>query len=414
MTRLLSQLLGAKEPEFRLSLNELEKSNANPGEDIRLSAEIIKKTQDKIRELGLDPRDTTGEELYHALALRLTSDDHRLRIRLGITNIALPAEMFSLIKEFIDQTDLPRSCFAIKQSVIKRILTKSPPLKTMKLLGYRSTASMLKREPIAQIYAAAMITETGSWREALLKQYEDLKPTNFETRDMAIFNPSSPKWITFAENFTQFYHLNAVAFRELGAIVMLAGSTETPALTMTTTLQVLESMNDIRCSGAYFKLQQVRPDFGTIVVQILSESPTKLFRHSRSSLPWSIIQHYYGSSPATGYPEVFEPHVQPEDLALISAETVLAQKVPALEFWQNTAGLGYMDDGLPVSFNLADIASSVSGTTPFRQRLCHYMRSHIWRELLSRYLKPVDFERVLLEPKQMGQLQPVLAQIGDD
>src|SRR6185312_15970183 len=84
MTRVLSELLGAKEPEFRLGLRQLERAGGAPSADIRLSAELHQAVQDALRELGLDPRDTTGPELYNALMERAKQDDNVIRELLGM------------------------------------------------------------------------------------------------------------------------------------------------------------------------------------------------------------------------------------------------------------------------------------------------------------------------------------------
>lgn len=67
MSQFLSELLEAAEPAFTLSLRQLEQISGAPSADIRLTTDIIGKVHLKLRELGLDPKDTTGQELYHAL-----------------------------------------------------------------------------------------------------------------------------------------------------------------------------------------------------------------------------------------------------------------------------------------------------------------------------------------------------------
>ena len=63
-------------------------------------------------------------------------------------------------------------------------------------------------------------------------------------------------------------------------------------------------------------------------------------------VPWKMIQRYYGRFQDAYHPEVFEPHVQPEDLRWLSGEGVLAQLAPALTFWQDTRALGMAVVGL--------------------------------------------------------------------
>src|SRR4051812_41744294 len=78
MTRFLSESLRAGEPSFRMGLRQLEYANDRRGADIKLSNEIRQATADKLLELGLDPRDTTPNELFRALHERIKSDDARM------------------------------------------------------------------------------------------------------------------------------------------------------------------------------------------------------------------------------------------------------------------------------------------------------------------------------------------------
>lgn len=411
---MLSQLLGAREPDFRLRLNELERSRTSSAADIHLSTEILRRTQAKIRELGLDPRDTSGEELYQALRQRLLDDNRRLMTHLELDDNASSAEILSAVQQFVTKLAIPRSCFAIKHSTIKRMLTNVVPTRTMRLLGYRSLSSMLKREPVSQIYAAAMVAESRTWRDSLMQQYALLQPSNFETRPTVIYYPKSAKWQNIANEFMQKHHHVSIAFKELGGLVVLPVNVEIPALAITTVLLLLEGMNDIRSSGAYLKLQQVRPDFGNLVARIMSDSPIASFRFNSDALSWNIIQHYYNKSPSAAYSSLFEPHLQVEDMELISAENAIIERMPALEFWEGTNNLAHLDDDQPVSFNMADVALSVANNIPFKNRVVQYMRNHVWCDLLARYLKPDDLEHILLEPNSAMTLEPALAQIDEN
>jgi hypothetical protein len=53
MSRILSELLEAKEPTFTQTLQELEASSSHPAVDIRLTTAIEGKALQKLKELGL-------------------------------------------------------------------------------------------------------------------------------------------------------------------------------------------------------------------------------------------------------------------------------------------------------------------------------------------------------------------------
>jgi len=399
MTRLLSEILGAPEPKFRFSIRDLERASGEPSADIRLTSDILHQTQSKIRELGLDPADTTAAELYSALQQRLLDDEGRLREALSLSSDAPSSDVLARVQQFMGKLDVPRSCFALKLSVAKRLLKTVPPKKSMKQLGYRSLDSMLKHEPVAQLYAAAFMSESAGWQQTFRKQYERLSPSAFEVRPITMHCPQSKRWEALASQFADRHKHTSIAFKELGAIVILPVTADVPALAITSTLLLLESINDIRCSSAFLKLQQVKPEFGKLVAQIAASEPYTTARLAGQALPWRLMHYYYSKLHAGDIPAVFEPHVQAEDLQLVKAEAALAREVPALEFWEGTTQLALVEDGQAVSLNMLDVALSVANNLPFADRIVHYVRDHVWRELLARYLNPYNLEQVL---RQLG------------
>ena len=67
MARYLQKLLNAKEPLFSAGLKKLEQATGNRGVDVRLIGDIQTKAHVIMRQLRLDPADTTTKELYGAL-----------------------------------------------------------------------------------------------------------------------------------------------------------------------------------------------------------------------------------------------------------------------------------------------------------------------------------------------------------
>ncbi len=67
MSRRLAGLLGHEHPLFAHTIAEFERVAGSPGVDTRLIADCHEKSHAVMRQLGLDPKDTTAAELYHAL-----------------------------------------------------------------------------------------------------------------------------------------------------------------------------------------------------------------------------------------------------------------------------------------------------------------------------------------------------------
>lgn len=271
----------------------------------------------------------------------------------------------------------------------------------MKLLGYRSLDSMLKHESFAALLAAAWIVESAAWRKAMLEQYKRLAAADFETRDIIIVNPTSARWQSLAQKVVDEKRHSVLGFRELGAVILLPlPATVPPAITTTMLILALKSMNEIRASSTFLKLCQVRPDFGAVVQTVVSGEPAFAADFLDEPVQWQIIQRYYARFREAFKGEVFEPHIQPEDLSWHSIELVLQHLEPSLGFWRGTGHLGVLHEHRPISFNVIDVALNYCNQLPFTQRITHHARLSLWHELLLKYLKHDGVEQTVLSQLQ--------------
>ncbi len=392
MTRYLSLALGAQQPLFGQSIQELERASGRPAADIHLSSELMQQVRTKIIELGLDPHDTTGPELYSALQVRLGHDEASIRAALGLPESAASTDVLTRVQKFLSTHQAASTCFAMKAPVAKRLLKKKPPKNAMKQLGYRSLDSMLKHEAVSAIYAAAVIAESPTWHKSFREQYAKLQAGDFEQRKLSVTYPKSKRWTIAASSFAGNARHNILCFKELGSVVILPIEDHIDGLTITTLLLTLHYMNDIRTYSSFAKLQQVKPGFGQIISQTATEEPMTSALLAGQPVPWKVIQRYYGRLKAEFHPEVFEPHVQPEDLQWHDAETVLADLESSLRFWLGTQYVCMLQDDQPVSFNILDVALGYCNHLAFPDRIVHFVREHLWHELMSRYLHQENLE----------------------
>src|SRR5580698_5950825 len=138
MSRVLAQLMGVSEPAFRQQITRLEQAAGLPGADIRLMMEIVSETREKLRDLGLDPRDSTGPELYATLHSKLLRDEVQVRAALNMRADGTPLAVLESVQKYLTKLKVPTQTFVIKQSVMRTLLKKLQPKVTMKRLGYRS------------------------------------------------------------------------------------------------------------------------------------------------------------------------------------------------------------------------------------------------------------------------------------
>lgn len=387
MTRFLSQALGAVEPAFAQRIAQLERAAGRPSADIRLTEDVKVRMRSKLAELALDPDETTGEELFEALRQRMVQDDAMLRHGLDIAEGVPGMQVVQRVAGLARQAHLPKA-FVLKNSVAKKLLKNKPPKATMKRLGYRSFDSMLKHERTAQILAAARLAEPLSWSRTFRQQYTNLTPADFESRKIEILSPSAKNWPALGRHYASQARTNIMSVGELGAVLLLPTEERRDGLAVTMLLLLLEEVNMLAAYGVWVKLNQVKPGFGK-VVQLAAD-------RGAPDANWRMIQRHLARNPQAFDLEIFEPHIQPEDLHWSHAEDVLAGLMPELKFWQGTQALGLLGtDGEFVSCNALDTALSLTNRLSFGERVVKFGRNHIWHELMVRYLNQDNLNRAI-------------------
>lgn len=408
MTRFLSESLQAPEPFFRLHLRRLEQAHGNPSADIHLTSAIAQATAVKIKQLGLDPADSTAEEIYVALKSRIAADDARLTRRLrtlAATHISAEAEVVAGLAQALQALPINKSCYALKAIAFKRLIKSQPPKKVMKSLGYRSLESMLKQEAAAAIMAAALICEAPAWQRSLFDKYKKLTPRDFENRQLAIVRPNTRRWQRLTTDHVAARRHNLLAFPELGAIVLLPLPKSAPAGAVTASLGLaLHALNEVRASCSYLKLCQVRPDFGLLVQQIACNEPQLQTSLLDRQVPWQVIQRFYARLQNYFSDQLFEPHIRLEDLSWHGVEQAMSAIEPHLIFWHDSQHLGVVHNQKAVSFNIVDCALNLCNNLTFDQRGSSHFQKSLWHELLLKYLKPAVVEQTI-----MAELHPQLA-----
>jgi hypothetical protein len=407
MSRLISELLGATEPMFSIAVNQLERASAKPGVDVRLSAEIIGQVLQKTASLGLDPKDTTGKELYAALLAKFQKNDEHLARSIGGKDAEDVKALLPLIKATVENVKIPRKVWVLKKSVAKEFLRKTPPPNIMGRLNYKSIDSMLKNENIFEIYGALRFAEGPEWLNKFDAQYDNIKPSDFEERNVEIIQMPADRWADIAEAFVHKKRHNITHLKELGVILMLPiKQDKMPGITTTVMSLLLHYTNEIRLYSAFFKLQQVKPNFAAILVETLIADPAEAAVMVGQKVHWRVIQRYFGKLENEYHPEIFEPHVQPEDLHWRKAEAVMCEIDPELSWWRDLDYVGVMHQGRPVTFNLMDIAVSYSNNTPYKERAIYHFRESLWNELFERYMGEKALEQQVLKQLNNNMIAP--------
>lgn len=357
---------------------------------------------------GLDPRDTTPEELYHTLSQHLLEADAHLTKELrrrAATHINAEGKVSDGMMHALTELTGSMRTFALKPTVTRRFLKAHPPKHALKALGYRSVASFLKHEQPAAALLAAWLTESSVWRKQYLEQYKKLKSRDFEMRKVTIVAPSSKAWQQLADQVVSVSKQHVQSFRELGTIVVLPLPMHAPRGSVTASMTLaLHECNAIAATSTYLKLSQVRSDFGQHVYQVATTEPHVEAAVLQRAVPWQLIQRYYAHFSDRFKEAMFEPHILAEDMSWRSVEHALSGLVPDFKKWENTSHLGLLHNRQIVSMNVLDVAVNTCNSLPFEKRIYQAFQQSLFHELLLQYLSHDAVEQTVV-----NQLDPQLA-----
>lgn len=407
MAKVLRDLLDAEEPIFSLSLRQLEKASGEHGTDARLIGEIHEKMARGAETLGLDPRDTTGPELYGALMTRIKNDNQRVTEIVGGRNPDNVNEMVPLLVAAVNELDIPRDCWVLKRSVAKKLLHQMPPQSLMTHLGYRSLDSMLKHENIDELYTALRFSEGPDWLNAYDELFKSVVPSDFESRPIDIVIMDHKKYVDLGVHFVEKKFHNITHTKEMGVIVVVPmKATHMKGITLKSLPLLLHYINEIRLYSSFFKLKQVNKNFGETIVNTLIADPGNVAQMVGHTVHWRVIQRYFGKLKEAGHPEAFQPHVQPEDLHWRKAEEWLTHIDPEMAFWLEKDYVGAMYDDMPITYNLMDVSLGYSNEIPYDQRYVYHFRESLWNEIFMRYMGHKNLERSILTQLDNDMIAP--------
>jgi hypothetical protein len=393
---LLAEFLKAKEPLFDHALDQLEKRSGKAGVDAKLTAEIATKAALHIKQLGLEP-DCAGQELYEALLKRVAEHDRHLAEAIGGQNPDSIPEMIPLIIDAVQKIDMPRKGFFLKESAAAEMLRKTPPPNVMQRLGYTDVEQLLIHEDIYELFLSLRFAEEPDWLNEFDAHYSHIKAADFEERTirLVVFNPQ--KWGDIAAHFIEKKLHNIANNKELGCIgVMPMTQTHMTGVTLKVMPLMLHYYNELRLYSSFFKLVKAKKNFGQIVATTLIADPAHVKLVEHSHIHWRVIQRYFGKLKNENHPEIFEPHVHPEDLHWRRAEELLYQVDPELHYWTDMDYVAVMRDGEPVTFNLMDLSLSYSNGISYADRYVYHFRESLWNEVFARYMGQKLLEEQLL------------------
>lgn len=386
MSRFISALLAKEKATIKTTLAKLEEASGEISIDSKLISEIVINSNAKIKQLGLDIKDTTPEELYISLNNLAKLHDGFLAKALGGNDASDIADMLPRITKFANSVASTKTIWGLKHAVAKRQVKLLPPKTLMKKLGYRSVDSMLKRENIDNLFAGIRVVESEEYQVRFFNNFARLKPSDFESRKISV-RQLSGKWSKITDEYVKSNRSNLIELRELGSVIVMSIPLQNLKGTTITVLPlILHQVNDIQVYSSFFKYEQVQNDFGKILVKAMQGKPISNVSMAGLDLSWNVVRDHFGKLAKTGISDVFEPHVQTADLDTVSVEESLYKLEPALHYWSGNDCLGIPYQKGVVSFNLMDVSTNLINNLTLDRNSTEYLAKSLWDELLTRYL----------------------------
>lgn len=395
MSKNLSQLLGKSPSEVSYVLHKLESLSGYNSEDNKLLSEIRSKLWPKIAELGLDPADTTPDELYHAVQARYKDDSQNFSKIIG-SGLSTSDKINNATAELISAIGILDNTWILKRKVFKDLLTRHQPKKLMKHLNYRSLGSMLKRENVAEILAAAMLLESDTWMKNLHKDMMKLIPSDFEVRPVEIVIMAENRWSIIKPPS------NVTKIDILGSVVLWPS--HFPAQnSLMTFIKIIGAVEDIELDNLALKINQVSPDFSKVLENYLKDSSITPKLKSAFWLYWHNLSHYYNYLPSSMNNFLSEPHMQDVRMRRLYPAKFLSSIHPVFSWWEGNEFLGVNSSNIPISLNLADASENVARTNDSVTATFRHLKHNLWNELLARYLAYPQLESEVVRLVNDGQ-----------
>lgn len=408
MSNFLSDLLDAEEPTFTTSVRQLEEASGRTGADTKLIGDITAMAHENLRQLGLNPAASTGEEVYQALLGRLETDIARLTKVIGATDSEDVHHLVPFMIDAANKVKFDRKVFVIKREKAKEFLRTMPPKQLMEHLGYATVDQMIAGEDFDEIYTALRFSEGPDWLTRYNELFKTVTPHDYEERDLRIVQMDHDKYVDLATHFVQKKLHNVTHTKEMGIIVVVPMHVKKMrGLVLKTLPLLLHYMNEVKLYSTFFKLKSAKPHFGETVVNTLIADPGSGSQLVGKNIHWRVIQRYLGKHKEDSVDRIaFEPHVQPEDLHWRRAEELLYEIDPELEFWKDRDYVALNYDGFPVAFNLFDVSFAYSNKESYEGRYAYHFRESLWNEIFVRYLGFKNLATQVLEQLDNEMIAP--------
>ncbi len=356
-----------------------------------------------------------GKEIYDALISKIESDDRRLFQSLGNPDCRLSSDCQG-IADIAKGAVNPARGFFLKVEKAREFLVKEPPTKVMEALGYTSVEEMLDKEDLYEVYSALRFVEGSEWlNKVFFKQYENLKPGDFEEREIVV-QALSEKWTGVAKSFVIKKKHNISHLKELGVVFVIPTMLGISGEILRMFVLIAHYLYEIPFYSDIFReIAQNEITFAKNLTSLLrGDVLDRHFPDSDRSL-WLVVQRYIAKEDENDW-RLFVPHINPEGLHWSKAGENLAKVGSFLDgfshelvFWENLDWVGdYFKDEIGqdvlVSFNIVDTVMSLVKEKEMVKYLYHHQEA-LWNKIFTAYFSKEELEKKAKEYLLQGYFE---------
>jgi len=352
-------------------------------------------------------REASAKEIYTALIDKIKSDDGRISAAFGKPSCSEIGGCNRVLEITKKVAGLPKGFFLKKEKAIE-LLKSQPPLNILRSLGYSTVDEMLQKEDLFEVFSALRFLEDNQWLQSIFfKQYENLKPTDFEEREI-VLKTLGYKWVAAAESFVKKKYHNISHLKELGIVFVIPIALGFPGELTRMFSLVLHYVNEIPFYSRLFKKYAENDElFAKNLISLLRGDVIDERLKSSKKSQWLIIQRYLAKEDENDW-RLFEPHINPEVIHWHKAEQMIVKAgemfdtlAVNLSFWQNLNWVGDFfrtETGIDVlvSFNLIDTVMSLVKERELVKYLYHHQES-LWNKIFVEYFGEEKMEEMIKE-----------------
>lgn len=367
----------------------------------------------KLSDLKIPAEKADAQYVETEILRKITEADESFYNFLGKPDYAVPEGYEKMIELIKKAKPGEEKGYFLKEDKLKSFIFLNPPKNIIKALGYKNAEELLSKENIYHILAALRFAESERWlNQFFFRPYHDLIPDNFEEREIKI-EVLPKKWAEIGEKFVGKKLHNISHLKEAGMIFVIpTAHNNFSGQSLETFTLLFHYLYEIEFYSKLFQKYFSTSNFGLRVVEFLSAKVSALPLPKEGNY-WRIIPRYLGKLNDSD-PRLFEPHINPEPLHWLKAESdidKLAEENPQikLDFWRGVDD--FVGEIFPagkrgediISFDLIDSIIFL-GRGGIGKYLYHQQEA-LWNKIFVEFMGLEKMEQILMENLERGYIE---------